>query len=70
MNDILDRMSVLSVGNGQTNTVYLSRLFYQNCGMLINLFCYIYILAHIIRIMINLNNTAYIITYIKNYIYI
>jgi len=35
MNDILDRMSVLSVGNGQTNTVYLSRLFYQNCGMII-----------------------------------
>jgi len=32
MNDILDRMSVLSVGNGQTNTVYLSRLFYQNCA--------------------------------------
>jgi len=32
MNDILDRMSVLSVGNGQTNSVYLSRLFYQNCG--------------------------------------
>jgi len=32
MSDILDRMSVLSVGNGQTNTVYLSRLFYQNCA--------------------------------------
>ncbi|ORX55438.1 hypothetical protein BCR36DRAFT_581453 [Piromyces finnis] len=32
MNDIYDRMSVLSVGNGQTNTVYLSRLFYQNCA--------------------------------------
>jgi len=28
----LDRMSVLSVGNGQTNSVYLSRLFYQNCA--------------------------------------